>query len=346
MKLLRNRFKEMVPYHSDHITEGIKLDANENPYPIPRAMIEHMQRWMESASISRYPDTDSMELIRAIAKAFKVTEENVVCGVGSDELIDCVLKSTIEDSDYVVAPNPSFSMYPQFTMLNCGKLIAVPLNEDFSFNAEAIKEAVKTYQPKVVFLCNPNNPTGSLLTLEEIEEITILSKGLVVVDEAYGEFCKVTALPLIKKYRNIVILKTFSKAYSLAGARVGYGIANKEVIDLINTVRVPYNLSVFSQKIATWAMQNKAIFDSAIQKIIEQRGCLSKALQDLGVKVYPSHTNFIWVKLPEEAFQQLQESKIYIRKINYEGQPYYRITVGTKEENEALLNALSRCLKA
>lgn len=346
MKFLRDRFKEMKPYHSDYITEGIKLDANENPYPIPEEMINHMKNWTEHMSISRYPDTDSMMLVKAIAKAYEIADENVVCGVGSDELIDCILRSTIEAGDNVLAPTPSFSMYPQFTTLNSGNLIQIPLNEDFTYNVKGILEAIRLYEPKVVFLCNPNNPTGSILSLEDIREVAESSTGLIVVDEAYGEFCEITALPLIREYSHIVVLKTFSKAYSLAGARVGYGIADKEVIDLINTVRVPYNLNIFSQEAATWAIQNRAIFEPIIQNIIKQRDFLYKELQNLELIVYPSHTNFIWLEMSENAYLALEETHIYIRKMKYNSKSYYRITVGTKEENESLLEVLTKHLES
>jgi len=344
MKFLRDRFKEIAPYHSDYITEGIKLDANENAYPVPIEMIDHMKNWALHMNISRYPDTDSMVLVKAIAKAYGFAPENVVCGVGSDELIDCILRSTIENGEKVLAPTPSFSMYPQFTALNSGKLIQIPLNDDFTYDVKGIIDAIKLHAPKVVFLCNPNNPTGSLLSLDEIREITESAKGLVVVDEAYGEFCQVTALPLIREYANIVVLKTFSKAYSLAGARVGYGIACKEVIELINTVRVPYNLNIFSQEVATWAIQNQAIFEPIIQNIIGGRVFLYEKLQTLGLIVYPSYTNFIWIEMPAQAYLALEEAKIYIRKMTYNSKTYYRITVGTNKENEALLKVLTACL--
>ncbi len=345
MKFLRERFKEMMPYHSDFITEGIKLDANENPYPVPAEMIAHMQNWVKAMSVSRYPDTDSMGLIRAIAKAYNVASQNVVCGVGSDELIDCILRATIEEADCVLAPTPSFSMYPQFTLLNAGQLIQIPLQEDFSYDVAGMIQAIKTHQPKVIFLCNPNNPTGSLLTLEEITEITQLAKGVVVVDEAYGEFCEISALPLIRKYNNIIVLKTFSKAYALAGARVGYGIACAEIIELINTVKVPYNLNIFSQEIATWAIAHKEVFEPIIEKIKVQREVLYTKLKQFGLTVYPSATNFIWLEMPEKAYLALQEAKIYIRKMQYNGKIYYRITVGNEEENMALLKVLGKYLR-
>ncbi len=345
MKLLRERFKEMQPYHSDYITEGIKLDANENPYPILPEMIEHMQSWISTMRISRYPDTDSTKLREAVAEAYGVKAENVICGIGSDELLDYILRGSIDQDDTVLAPFPSFSMYPQFTILNAGQMIQVPLKEDFSYDADALLSAVKAHQPKVVFLCNPNNPTGSLLTLDEIRQITEAANGLVVVDEAYGEFCEVSALPFIEAFDNIIILKTFSKAYALAGARVGYGIGCKALIEMLNTVKIPYNLNVFSQEIAVWAISNKNLFEPIIEKIKLNRDRLYKSLLALDLRVYPSYTNFIWLEIPEEAYKMLEAAKIYIRKMKFNNKLYYRITVGTEEENEALLQVLSDFLK-
>ncbi|WP_069998106.1 histidinol-phosphate transaminase [Cellulosilyticum sp. I15G10I2] len=341
MKFLRDRFKTMKPYHSDYITEGIKLDANENPYPVPEEMIVHMQKWISTMQVSRYPDTDSKGLMQAIAKAYDLKPQNVICGVGSDELLDCILRATIENGDYVLAPYPSFSMYPQFTMLNAGALLQVALKEDFSYDVPGLIEKISKKQPKVIFLCHPNNPTGSVLSLEDISKIAEAAQGLVVVDEAYGEFCEISALPLINTFNNIIVLKTFSKAYALAGARVGYGLACEALIELLNTVKVPYNLNIFSQEIATWAIENKVLFEPIIENIKQQRAYLDTELKALGLTVYPSATNFIWLKMPKEAYLALEEAKVYIRKMQYEGKPYYRITVGTEDENKVLLKVLT-----
>lgn len=347
MRFLRPRFQNMRPYHSAYITEGVILNANESPYTAPEGLVTHMKEWLSTEMLScRYPDTDSLKLGSAIAKHFNVETENVVCGVGSDELIDCILSSTIEDQDKVMMPYPSFSMYAQFSVLNSASLIKVPLNADFTYNIEAFIEAVQKEQPKVIFICNPNNPTGCVMVKEEIKRILEVAEGLVVVDEAYAEFddCKESAIPFINEYSNLVVLKTFSKAYALAGARVGYGIACREVIDLINTVRVPYNLSIFSQEAALWAIKNVGQYTENIKKIIDERGVLEAGLKALGIKTYPSHANFIWCELPEGIFEALAAKQIYIRKMQVNDQDYYRITVGTPEENQILLKALSTIL--
>lgn len=347
MRFLRPRFQEMKPYHSAYVTEGVILNANESPYTAPEGLVAHMKNWIETQMLScRYPDTDSLKLGKAIAKHFNVAVENVVCGVGSDELIDCILSSTIEDQDKVLMPYPSFSMYAQFSVLNSASLIKVPLNADFTYNVEAFIEAIQKEQPKVIFICNPNNPTGCIMQRADIKRILEASKGLVVLDEAYAEFdgCKESGIPLINQYNNLVVLKTFSKAYALAGARVGYGIACTEVIDLINTVRVPYNLSIFSQEAAYWAIENTALYRENIKKIIDEREVLDKGLVALGITTYPSHANFIWCELKDGIFEALAKEQIYIRKMLVNEKPYYRITVGTPEENQILLKALEKLI--
>lgn len=342
MRFLRERFSSLKPYHSAYLTEGVILNSNESPYSAPEALMTYMKENVTQLLVNRYPDTDSTTLMKAIAKAYDMNAKNVVCGVGSDEIIDCILASVLEEDDKVLIPYPSFSMYSQFTLLNSGYALKVPLKQDFSYDFEKIKETILKQQPKVVFICNPNNPTGCILSKEQIEEILEVSEGLVIVDEAYEDFSskEISVIPLIKQYENLIVLRTFSKAYALAGARVGYAIACEALIDLINTVKVPYNLNMFSQLVATWAIEHQDIFKENAHKIIAERNTLDEGLKELGIKTYPSEANFIWVELPDEYFDLLIQRKIYIRKMAIEGRNYYRITIGTPEENEILLSAL------
>lgn len=342
-RFLRERFNSLAPYHSPYLTEGIILNSNESPYGVPEELVTYMKAQMDDLLVNRYPDTDSLELIRALAKTYDVKPANIVCGVGSDELIDCVLGSTLEEGDKVLMPYPSFSMYSQFTQLNSGQIIKVPLNLDFTYDVEAIKEVIQREQPKVIFLCNPNNPTGCILTRSEIRSILELANGLVVVDEAYEEFSsqEISMIPDINAYDNLMILKTFSKAYALAGARLGYGIASEEVIDLINTVRPPYNINIFSQAIGTWAIEHRHDFLENARRIVENRKSLEQGLKELGLNPYPSEANFVWLTLPEGVFKALQEKQIYIRQMKVDDSTYYRINAGTPEENNKLLEAIS-----
>ena len=347
MRFLRNRFSTLKPYHSDYLTEGTILNSNESPYEVPQALKDYMKENIDKLLVNRYPDTDSSKLIAAISKAYDVEAEQVTCGVGSDELIDCILASCIDEDDQVLSPYPSFSMYSEFTLLNYGMGIKVPLKSDFTYDIEAMKKVIEEKQPKVIFICNPNNPTGCIMPKEEIEAILKLSKGLVIVDEAYEDFASqpISVIPLINQYDNLIVLRTFSKAYALAGARVGYAIACKELIDLINTVKPPYNLNMFTQLAATWAIEHREIFKANAKKIISQRAYVEEGLKTLGFKTYPSESNFIWLEMEDDYFDALRERKIYIRKMAVENKNYYRITIGTPEENEILLTALKELKK-
>ena len=347
MRFLRQRFSQLKPYHASYITEGVLLNANESPYEPPQALKDYLAAHINDLCLNRYPDSDSTALKQAIANVYGVKKENVVCGVGSDELIDCLMSSMIDPEDQVLIPDPSFSMYQQFTCLNSGRSLKVPLKSDFSYDVTAIKQAILKNQPKMIFLCNPNNPTGCILRREEIEEVLQVAKGLVVVDEAYEDFSTedITSVPLVTRYENLIVLRTFSKAYALAGIRAGYGIASQAVIDLLHTVLVPYNLNQFSQMVATWAINHREVFLGNAKKIMGERAQLVAGLKALGVTVYPSEANFIWAKLPEDIFETLEERKIYIRQICVEGEVYARITIGSPEENKALLMALKQLMK-
>lgn len=336
---IKKCFKDLVPYHAEHITEGVKLDANENAYGLPVLLKEKLM----ALPVHRYPDTDNSNLVQKLADVYEVMPENVVCGVGSDQLIDCLLRGALEEGDKVLCPDPSFSMYKLSTQINGGSYEPVPLTEDFCYDVESFISAIQTHHPKVTFVCNPNNPTGCILSLKEVERIVVASKGIVVVDEAYMEFAERTtlsAVALVKKYQNLIVFKTFSKAYALAGARIGYGIGSKAVIELINMIKPPYNVNVFSAEAALLVLENRGLFEETIDKLKKQRDALYEGLLNLGIKVYPSHANFLWVESEQDLEKQLKTEAIYIRKMAYKGSNYYRITVGTEGENRALLDAL------
>lgn len=344
---LCKRFQSLEPYHSTYLTKGIILNSNESPYNVPQDLKEYMKDCIDQLFMNRYPDTDSLELIQAISACYQVNPENVTCGVGSDELIHCILTSVLEEDDKVLIPYPSFSMYTQYTLLNKATALYVPLNSNFGYDVLTMRKKIEEEQPKVIFICNPNNPTGCIMTREAIQSILEIAKGLVVIDEAYEDFTQqsISMIPYIHQYDNLIVLRTFSKAYALSSARVGYAIANKALINLINTVKSPYNLNSFSQCMATWAIQHQDYFKANALRIISQRTHLEQGIQALGFKTYPSEANFIWTELPDSIYEQLVEKEIYIRKIKLEHKNYYRITIGTPEENEIFLNTL-RELKA
>lgn len=342
--LFRKTICEMTPYHAPYLTEGIKLDANENTYPVLEELRRHMSQWVSTMPINYYPDTDSTLLRVALARHYEVESHNILCGVGSDQIIDCLFRSTLEVGDAILVPTPSFSMYKLTAQINHGIAIEVPLNDDFSYNTAQIETAMLRYKPKLTILCNPNNPTGSIITIEEIEKLAKHQIGLLVVDEAYAEFGGESAISLIKKYPRLIVLRTFSKAFGLAGSRVGYALGHSNVIEMINKVKPPYNLNCFSQEAATWVIEHKDLFRPIIMQIIESKEDFIVYLNQIGYKVYPSATNFIWAKGPYALDELLKNEQIYVKRFLYKGESYYRISIGTKEEMKKVKSRLKQLL--
>ena len=330
--LFRKSVRGMIPYDAPYITKGIKLDANENTYPLLEEMKEHMSKWAKTMPINYYPDTNSTKLREAIGKLHHIEPEWVLCGVGSDQIIDCLMRSTLEVGESVLVPTPSFSMYKLTANINHGKVIEVPLTKDFAYDVDALEEALLKERPKLTFICNPNNPTGTILDIDEIKRLANHEIGFLVVDEAYLEFGGTSAISLLKTYKRLIILRTFSKAYGLAGSRVGYAIANKEVIEMIGKVKPPYNLNCFSEEIATWVANHHDKFLPRIEEILESREDFSEYLLSLGCMVYPSWSNFLWVEAKWPLDELLKEESIYVKGFFYKDKVYYRLSIGTREE--------------
>lgn len=334
---LKKDLQAITPYRAVHRLGGIGLDANESNYPLLDQLTEHLMAWIQTAPINRYPDSDTHALSNMIAQCHDVAIQQVICGVGSDQLIDCLLRSVLEAGDLVMAPDPTFSMYALTTQINGGTYRGIPLNDHFTYDFDRLYQEVVDQKPKVLFICTPNNPTGCTLPLEEIEAIVQKSEGIVVVDEAYIEFGGQTACALVKKYNNLLVLRTFSKAYGLAGARVGYGIGSEGLINAMLSVKPPYHLNLFSQEIATWVMTHRANFSPYIKQTKEERQRIYEKLCELGYQVYPSEANFIWMKGAKGLAEKLEQVDVFIKQFEWQQEKYYRISVGRQEENDILL---------
>lgn len=345
---IRKELQNFKPYHAAFRSPKVKLDANESPFPLSENVKNKLIQWIEKEeNINLYPDTDSTELREAIASFWNVSVENVICGVGSDQLIDCMMKVLLEPGDRVIMPTPSFSMYRSTAILNHGVPIEIKLNEDYSYPIDEIIETCNKNKPKLLILCSPNNPTGNRLPNEQIEEIAQNVKCPILIDEAYGEFSNETMIPLIRQYPHIVVFRTFSKAYGLAGIRVGYGIGDKEMIDAIYLTKPPYNLSVLSQKIATWVLQDEQVNQKRIEYLKTEREHLIRELRNLpNLRVFDSDANFILIETQDlELSEKLEDRDIFVRSFAaFEGTVFLRITVGNKEQNIILIDALKDLL--
>ena len=342
MKYIKKSLEGKTPYYSKAINEGIILNANESAFPTPKEIIELIKNELDNIDLRRYPDTDNLVIREALAKNYNCNIENITCGVGSDQMLDCIFRSLIED-EYILACNPTFSMYKEYASYTNGKFIDIDFKEGFIYDTEKILEAISKYNPKLIIICSPNNPTGSIMEKSDLELIINKTSGVVLLDEAYAEFYK-SNYDLALKYDNVIVLKTFSKAYALAGIRLGYAISSVDLIDTINVVKPPYNLSTLSQVIASIAINNKELYDENIKKIVKLKDELYNSLCELNLNPNKSYSNFIFVKLNDKIYNHLLDNKIYIRKLKYNNESWYRINTGTKEENDILIKTIKEAL--
>lgn len=343
-RYIRRDLIDFNSYLVDLLEYKVKLDANESPYGFNEEIKNQLCDLIKKEEFNRYPDTECNDLREEIANFWNVKKENVICGVGSDQLIDCILKLFIEVNNKVMIPKPSFSMYKITTVMNHGIPCEYDLNNDFSYNTQKIIEHYKKLNPKVLILCTPNNPTGNKIDKVELKEILKNVSCPVIIDEAYGEFNNETMIDLIDEFENLIVLRTFSKLYGLAGLRVGYAISNTNLINLIKITTPPYNLNTFSEKVATIILKNKNLYQDIAKKIMKEKSWLENELKKINnLEVFDSCANFILVKSQlKDLAEKLKEKGILVRGFPRDDRlkDYVRISIGFRKENEILLVAV------
>lgn len=341
-ELIRPNIRNMKPYSSARDEfEGeasVWLDANENPEALPGLM----------QGINRYPSPLQPDLRYQISKEKGINPDRIFIGNGSDEAVDLLFRVFCNPGqDKALVFPPSYGMYGVCAAVNDVMVIESLLDENFHIRLDDFKEKNKVSSPKLTFICNPNNPTGNVQSPETIRRIIEESKGIVIVDEAYVDFCpEQSVLPMIDLYPNLVVLQTLSKAWGLAGARIGLAFASPEIIQVMNRVKFPYNIGKPSIEAAIAALTQGRFMQQRVEEIIEQRGLLSESLSNLPSveKVFPSSANFLLVKFPEsdKIYQYLTGKGIIVR--DRSTQPgcagCLRITIGSETENQTLINAL------
>lgn len=334
-KITRENVKRLKPYSSarDEFKghADVWLDANENPF---------------DSGLNRYPDPLAIEVKKRIAEIKKVEIENIFLGNGSDEAIDLLFRAFCEpNQDAVLVMPPTYGMYEVSAGINAIEILKVPLNKEFNVDLEKVKPQLVNPNLKLVFICSPNNPTGNLIPREVVHEIARNFHGIVVIDEAYIDFANEgSLLPNIKNSPNLVILQTFSKAWGMAGIRLGMAFGSQEIIDILNRIKPPYNINSITQRMALEQIANENAKDSAVTVILREREILRSKLEALPsvVKVYPSDANFLLVQFtdPNEMYNKLVGKGIIVRNRNSVVDGCLRITVGTPEENLELLENL------
>jgi histidinol-phosphate aminotransferase len=280
-----------------------------------------------------------------------VGHDGVLVGNGSNELIEALLLVTVGPGTRVVIPEPTFTLYALLTGILGGEAVRVRLGEGFLYDASALVDAARQSNARLIIVCSPNNPTGSVLPLPDVERLCRETEGLVVIDEAYHEFAGTSVVPLLERHPNLVVLRTFSKAMALAGLRIGYLLAAPALVREIDKARLPYNLNFFSELAALAALERSDVLGDAVARLRRLRDGLMAELSLLpGVKVHPSHANFFLLELahsdPKATFEALYARGILVRDVtSYPGlSKCLRVSVGSEEENAALLAGLKEAL--
>ena len=333
-ELKKKNIRILAPYSSarDEYSgkEGFFLDANENPFGI----------------YNRYPDPYQLALKQKLAEIKNTNPETIFIGNGSDEIIDLAFRVFCEPKqDKALTFVPTYGMYEVSANINDVELIQLPLNENFQIEKKDLEPYFLDEFLKLIFICSPNNPTGNLLKTEDIEFILEKFSGIVIIDEAYIDFCEQPSfITKISKYPNLIIIQTLSKAWGMAGIRLGIGYMNEEILSYYNRVKAPYNISVINQQTAMEALNNEEKFTQEVRAILIEKQRLIQNLSKLKMikKIFPSNANFLLVEVEnaDELYGKLIEKKIIIRNRNSVIKNCVRISVGTFEENEELLNAL------
>ncbi|KQT23243.1 histidinol phosphate aminotransferase [Chryseobacterium sp. Leaf405] len=330
--LVRKNILQLQPYVSfrDHneFENPVFLDANESPF----------------GEFNRYPDSTQKKLKQKLSEIKNISVDQIAIGNGSDELIDLIIKVFCEPkNDSVLVMNPSFAMYGLYASINENQVVKLNLNENFEIEKYDFLNVIKENQLKIFFLCSPNNPTGN--SIEDIEFYIKNFNGIVVVDEAYIEFSgKKSSIELLEKYPNLIVLQTFSKAWGMAGARVGVAYSSKEIIKLINTVKSPYNINSLSLNKILEAINIQYNIIENIKNTLKEIFWLENEFQTINCikKVYPTDANFFLIEFKdsEKVYEKLLEKEILTSKRSPQIPNCIRINVGNREENIQLIQVL------
>jgi len=328
------------------ITGSIKLASNENPRgPSPKALAVLSEA---TKTLHRYPDGGGHYLRQALAERWKVSPDQIILGNGSDEIITLLTKAFLNPGDEAVMAEPSFIVYKIDVTAEHAKPVTVPLKE-FRHDLPAMAKAV-TARTRLVFICNPNNPTGTYVTAAEVAAFlqAIPPDVIVVFDEAYYEYVTAADYPdtlaVLKGGRNVVLLRTFSKIYGLAGLRIGYGLTTPEIVQHLNRIRPPFNTNSLAQKAALAALSDEEHVRESRRLNTEGMGLLTERLNALGLTVVPSQANFLYFDAKQDGkavFEALLRRGVIVRHL---GSAFLRVTVGLPQENERFITALQAVL--
>lgn len=349
-RFFSNKYKTLVPYTPGEQPKDlkyIKLNTNESPFPPSKKVLDAVN--CEAGKLQLYSDPECSALHEKIAELCGVSKREVLSTNGSDEILNFAFMAFCDKENPIVFPDITYGFYPVFAEINNIPYEKIPLKEDFSIDVNDYIGINKN-----IVIANPNAPTGMYMALCDIERIVKSNPdNVVIIDEAYIDFGGESAIPLTKKYDNLIVTRTFSKSYSMAGARLGFGVANEELIRDMNTIKYstnPYNVNRMSQWAGVGAILDNEYYMSNCATIIKNREYTVKALEKLGFEVLPSKANFVFARCRkiggEELYLELKSRGILVRHFTQERiKDFNRITIGTKEQMEALIKEIENILE-
>ena len=337
------RTEAYTPGFQPKAAEVVKLNTNENPYP-PSPLVMKTLAQIQPEQLRRYPDPLGNAFRQAAAELNGVQPENIMCCNGGDDLLSIAIRAFCDEGRPLAYPMPTYSLYPVLARLQNCEAIEIPFGEKFDLPA-----GLATTGAALTIVCNPNAPTGSFVPVEEIAALAAKLTGVLLVDEAYVDFAEQNCTALVRDFDNVIVLRSLSKGYSLAGLRFGYAIAQKDLIDGLVKVKDSYNVDAVAIALATAAIKDQAYFRKNVGKIKKERTVLTEQLRVVGFAVADSSTNFVFAQVRNGSaariHEQLTQRNIFVRYWNAPGiQDKLRISVGTKEQNEKLIEALKEIL--
>jgi len=321
----------------------LRMDANTNLLGMNPVVAKALKAgvWKD---VNHYPSGLNDGLRAAVAERYDLRLAEVMIGDGSDEMLDVIMKTFCDVGDVVAAPVPTFIMYAFYARIHGARFAAVPLEANWTLDPKKLIAA----RAKIMFIASPNNPTGNAHSYRDIEAVLEASNGLVVVDEAYAEFCGHSWLPRITEFPNLIVTRTFSKSHGLAGLRVGFCAAQQEIMDRLYTAKTPFTVSAVSERIAAAALRDSRYLNATLKMLATEKPFLAGGLEKLGFKPYRSDANFLLVDCPvlaSDLVKKLKQKKILVRFMG--DQPRLenciRVTVGRREDNVKLLKAVKSC---
>ena len=321
----------------------VKLNTNENPWPPSPAVLEAVRN-ISPEQLRRYPQPRANSFREAASQVFKIAPENIICTNGGDELLSIAIRAFCDRDRPLAYPVPTYSLYPVLAELQNCPTIEVPFDGEYNLPAKLARTGAA-----LTIVCNPNAPTGSFISPNELASLADEIKGVLLIDEAYVDFAEENCLGLVEKFENVIVLRTLSKGYSLAGIRFGFGFAHRRLIEGQLKLKDSYNVDAVANAVAAAAIKDQVYFRNTVEKVKAERARLTGLLRELGFDVPDSQANFLLTKCKGhdalQVYEKLVKRGIYVRYFAQPGlKDKLRITIGTPEQNDKLISALKEIL--